>query len=131
MTTCDLLSELGDVATQELRSSGSGRATEPRSTRLPRSRPTSASVVLAVRDGMPELTEQLEALAAQVVDASARPGQQYGRRSGARGSQGELLAFCDHDDVVAPGPGGRIGTPRPAQKVLANDTCHGVVASFC
>jgi glycosyltransferase involved in cell wall biosynthesis len=100
-------------------------------------RPSSVSVVLAVRNGMPHIIEQLEALATQeldvpwelvvadngssdttlaevahfegrfprlvVVDASARSGQQYARRSGVAAATGEFIAFCDHDDVVAPG----------------------------
>jgi len=99
--------------------------------------PSSVSVVLAVRNGMPHIIEQLEALAVQeldvpwelvvadngssdttlaevahfedrvprlvVVDASARPGQQYARRCGVAAATGEFIAFCDHDDVVAPG----------------------------
>ena len=103
----------------------------------PHPRPSLVSVVLAVRNGMPEITEQLEALAAQeldvpwelvvadngssdatvaevarfegrvprlvVVDASARPGQQFARRCGVTVAAGELVACCDHDDVVAPG----------------------------
>jgi len=103
----------------------------------PHPRPSSVSVVLAVRNGMPHIIEQLEALAVQeldvpwelvvadngssdttlaevahfedrvprlvVVDASARPGQQYARRCGVAAATGEFIAFCDHDDVVAPG----------------------------
>lgn len=94
-------------------------------------------MVLAVRNGMPEITQQLEALTDQeldvpwelviadngssdttlaevarfegrvprlvVVDASARPGQQFARRCGVAAATGELVAFCDADDVVASG----------------------------
>jgi glycosyltransferase involved in cell wall biosynthesis len=39
----------------------------------------------------------------RVVDASARRGLNHARNVGARAARGELLAFCDGDDVVAPG----------------------------
>jgi glycosyltransferase involved in cell wall biosynthesis len=95
------------------------------------------SVVLPVRDGLPWLDAQLDALAAQqcdepweivvadngssdtsvelarswagrddrlrVLDASARRGPAAARNAGVRAAQGELLAFCDADDVVQPG----------------------------
>ncbi len=41
--------------------------------------------------------------ALRVVDASARPGLNHARNVGARAAGGELLAFCDGDDVVAAG----------------------------
>jgi glycosyltransferase involved in cell wall biosynthesis len=37
------------------------------------------------------------------VDASARRGAPAARNAGVRAAQGELLAFCDADDVVQPG----------------------------
>lgn len=95
------------------------------------------SVVVPVRDGLPWLEEQLEALCAQecaepweivvadngsgdgtvdavrswaerfpdvrLVDASARAGPAAARNIGAAAAAGEVLAFCDADDVVRPG----------------------------
>jgi glycosyltransferase involved in cell wall biosynthesis len=39
----------------------------------------------------------------QVLDASGRRGTSHARNVGARAARGGFLAFCDHDDVVAPG----------------------------
>lgn len=41
--------------------------------------------------------------ALRVVDASARPGAAHARNVGAACARGRALAFCDADDVVAPG----------------------------
>jgi glycosyltransferase involved in cell wall biosynthesis len=95
------------------------------------------SVVLPVRDGLPWLDAQLDALVAQhcdgpweivvadngssdgsvaaaqgwadrdarlrVIDASKRRGPSAARNAGVRAAHGDLLAFCDADDVVQPG----------------------------
>jgi glycosyltransferase involved in cell wall biosynthesis len=95
------------------------------------------SVILPVRDGLPWLEAQLDALAGQlcdtpweivvadngsgdgslavarewseresrirIVDASARRGPSPARNAGVRAARGDLLAFCDADDVVQPG----------------------------
>ena len=95
------------------------------------------SVIVAVRNGMPWLEEQLQALAEQqcnepwevvvadngstdesrlvveewanrahmirLIDASKVRGPGAARNAGVRKAQGELLAFCDADDVVQPG----------------------------
>jgi glycosyltransferase involved in cell wall biosynthesis len=95
------------------------------------------SVVVPVRDAMPWLADQLEALSVQdcelewevvvadngsvdssaalarewaarhprmrVVDASARLGPGAARNIAVDKARGELLAFCDADDVVQPG----------------------------
>ena len=39
----------------------------------------------------------------RVVDASARRGAAYARNQGARHAAGDILAFCDADDIVSPG----------------------------
>jgi GT2 family glycosyltransferase len=95
------------------------------------------SVVIAVRDGMPWLEEQLHAISQQrcssewevvvadngstdagpdlvrswasrdtrirSLDASERRGPAAARNIGTKYSAGDLIAFCDADDVVQPG----------------------------
>jgi glycosyltransferase involved in cell wall biosynthesis len=39
----------------------------------------------------------------RVIDASQRRSHTFARNSGAAGAEGELLLYCDADDVVAPG----------------------------
>lgn len=38
---------------------------------------------------------------ARLVDASAKPGIPFARNTGAKASRGDVLAFCDADDVVS------------------------------
>lgn len=94
------------------------------------------SVVIAVRNGLPWIADQLDALCRQdfggswellvsdngssdgtqarvasyigklplrLVDSGHQPGTGPARNAGARATTGALLAFCDADDVVAPG----------------------------
>src|SRR5688500_9296124 len=58
------------------------------------SRDGTADVVRSFRDRLPGL---------RLVDASARPGASHARNAGAAAATGEVLAFCDADDVVDPG----------------------------
>lgn len=44
-----------------------------------------------------------QAMNLRIVDASAQQGCPYALNVGARASSGEMLAFCDADDVVGPG----------------------------
>lgn len=56
-------------------------------------------------DGTGDLIEQyrgrIEHL--RVIDASGRRGQAHARNCGVQEARGDLLAFCDADDVIAPG----------------------------
>jgi GT2 family glycosyltransferase len=117
------------------------------------------SVVIAVRDGMPWLEEQLEALSEQqatfdwevvvadngssdgspalvstwetrfaairLVDASQRRGPSAARNIGADHARGDLLAFCDADDVVRPGWLAAISSGLGDADVVAGALEHG------
>ena len=57
-------------------------------------------------DGTPELARRLGAEllpALRVIDASERPGPSVARNAGWRAASGELVLFCDADDVADPG----------------------------
>jgi len=56
------------------------------------------------RDGLPEVVEAWRARlpGLRVVDASARPGVNHGRNTGARAARGDRILFCDADDEVSP-----------------------------
>jgi glycosyltransferase involved in cell wall biosynthesis len=58
------------------------------------SRDTTIDVATGYRDRIPAL---------RIVDASERPGVAFGRNRGTAEAVGELIAFCDADDEVAPG----------------------------
>jgi GT2 family glycosyltransferase len=61
------------------------------------------------RDGTPALVRDWilaghgAAVNARLVDAGRRAGIPYARNEGACATRGEVIAFCDADDVVAPG----------------------------
>ena len=65
--------------------------------------------VLVVDNGCTDRTGQVVARwatklpALRVIDGSDRPGANHARNVGARAAHGELVLFCDADDVVAPG----------------------------
>lgn len=117
------------------------------------------SVVVAVRDGMPWLDDQLKALAEQrcsfdwevvvadngstdasaalvsswasrsseirLVDASSRPGPSAARNVGVKHARGDLLAFCDADDVVREGWLEAIVSALGEADVVAGELEHG------
>jgi glycosyltransferase involved in cell wall biosynthesis len=57
------------------------------------------------RDGSVDVVRRHAARlpAATIVDASARRGLSYAKNMGVGWARGDLLAFCDADDVVSPG----------------------------
>ena len=65
--------------------------------------------VLVADNGSTDATvEVVQALSGRLpglrlVDASARVGTNHARNAGAAAAGGDLLAFCDADDVAAPG----------------------------
>ena len=59
-----------------------------------------------------------------IVDASGRPGAGYARNTGARHAKGQLLAFCDADDIVDSG-----WLQGLAQRALSADIAGGMVSS--
>ena len=66
-------------------------------------------------DGTAELAERSWShprAALRVVDASSRPGSSFARNRGAIEAAGDFLAFCDADDIVAPGWLTRSPAPR-------------------
>jgi GT2 family glycosyltransferase len=75
--------------------------------------PADHEVVLSANVADPAGRRRLDALATEarsrtgvdvrVVDSSDRRGAAHARNAGARAAGGELLAFCDADDVVQPG----------------------------
>ncbi len=123
--------EIGEGARNEVHGSRDSAAADATVVR------TVITVVVPVRNGMPWLEEQLQALTDQecaedwevvvadngstddsaavaqrwadqhsmfrVIDASGVRGAPAARNAGVRAAKGELLAFCDADDVVRPG----------------------------
>ena len=57
------------------------------------------------RDRSMDIVRSFEARlpAVTIADARARRGLNHARNTGARAARGDLLAFCDCDDVVSPG----------------------------
>lgn len=56
-------------------------------------------------DGTRDLVEARRSLdpTIRLIDASARPGAGFARNVGVQNATADLIAFCDADDVVAPG----------------------------
>ncbi len=52
-------------------------------------------------DNGPQIARE-HPLKLRVIDASPQSGQGYARNEGAKSASGDLLLFCDQDDVVAP-----------------------------
>jgi GT2 family glycosyltransferase len=75
----------------------------------------SAALVEGWRDRMPNL---------RVTDASARRGAAAARNLGARAAVGDVLAFCDADDVVAPGWLAALAAALEAHEFVAGGCDH-------
>ncbi|MGI5484243.1 glycosyltransferase [Streptomyces lavendofoliae] len=70
---------------------------------------TGAVEVLVVDNGSTDRTREVASAARalvpglRVVDAGDRPGEGYARNTGIAAARGDFVAFCDADDVAAPG----------------------------
>lgn len=70
---------------------------------------TGAWEIVVADNGSTDETRELVGAYAQrdgrlrLIDASSRPGAGFARNSGMSQARGRLFAFCDSDDVVAPG----------------------------
>jgi glycosyltransferase involved in cell wall biosynthesis len=82
--------------TQQLAALGAQRLSVPWEVLVIDNGSTDATVDL-VRRHAPQVAEL------RVIDASDRPGSSFARNQGAQAARGDLLLFCDADDVVAPG----------------------------
>jgi glycosyltransferase involved in cell wall biosynthesis len=72
--------------------------------------PAPFEIVLALNSSSPADARALQAVVVQlghgrivIVDASERRGASYARNRGAEAARGNVLIFCDADDIVRPG----------------------------
>lgn len=79
-------------------------------------------VILADNEGSQQLHELARAfaprLSVRVVDATNGRGQAFARNVGAGHARGNILAFCDNDDLVSPGWLTAVCTPAATADVL-------------